>query len=50
MPAKNLLHDLRLARAQQTIIHENAGQLIADGLVQQRRRDAGINPAAEVRE
>ncbi len=47
MAAKNFLHDFRLARAQQAIVDENAGELVADGLVQQRRRDAGIHAAAQ---
>ena len=47
MPPENLLHHFRLARAQQAVVDENAGELVADGLVQQRRRDAGIHAAAQ---
>ena len=47
MAPKNLLHHFRLAPAQQTIVDKNAGELVADGLVQQRRRHAGIHPAAQ---
>ena len=47
MPPENLPHHLRLAPAQQTIVDKNAGQLVADGLVQQRRRHARIHPAAQ---
>ena len=36
---------LRLARPQQAGIDKDAGQLVADRLVQQRRRDRGIDPA-----
>src|SRR5260370_23680260 len=36
---KNTLHHFFLARPQQSVIHKNAGELIADRLVQQRRRD-----------
>jgi hypothetical protein len=36
--AENALHDLFLARAEQSIVHENAGELIADRLVQKRSR------------
>jgi len=48
MPPEYLLHR-RLPRGprSKTVVHENARQLIADGLVQQRRRDARINPAAQ---
>jgi hypothetical protein len=36
--AENALHDFFLARAQQTVVHENARELIADSLVQERGR------------
>src|SRR5581483_2830749 len=44
---KDLPHDRGFPAAQQAIIDENTGQLLADGLVQQRRRHARINTAAE---
>jgi hypothetical protein len=44
---RKLAHDLRLARAQQAVVDENAGELVADGLVQQRRRHARIHAAAQ---
>ena len=47
MPAENLAHDFRLAPAQHAVIDENAGELVADGLVNQRRRDARIHTAAQ---
>ena len=47
MAAKNFLHDLRFAPAQQAVVDENAGELIADGFVQQRRRDTRIHAAAQ---
>src|SRR6266542_6869030 len=34
--AENPLHDFFLARAQQPVIHENTGKLVADCFVQQR--------------
>ena len=36
-----------LALAQQTVIHEHAGELVADGLVHESRRDCGINAAGQ---
>src|SRR5438067_2065908 len=45
--AKNALHDFFLARAQQTIVHENAGKLVPDRPVQKRRGNGGIDPAAQ---
>src|SRR5262245_9945287 len=36
--AENALHDFLLARTQQTVVHENARELIANGLVEQRSR------------
>ncbi len=33
--------------AQQAVVDEDAGELVADGLVQQRRRHAGIHAAAQ---
>ncbi len=47
MPPENLAHDFRLAPAQHAVVDENAGELVADGLVNQRRRDARIHPAAQ---
>ena len=44
---ENVLHDFSLARPQHAVVDENAGELIADGLVQQRRRHAGIHAAAQ---
>ena len=49
MAAEDLLHHLGLARAEQTVVDENAGELIADGLVEQRGGDARIHPAAQAR-
>ena len=47
MAAEDLPHHLRLAPAQQAVVDEDAGELVADGLVQQRRRDARIHAAAQ---
>ena len=37
--AENALHHFFLARAEQAVVDENAGELVADRLVQERRRD-----------
>ena len=37
--AEHALHHFFLARAQQSVVHENAGKLVADRLVQTRRGD-----------
>ena len=47
MAAEQVDDLLSLARPQQAGIDEDAGQLVADRLVQQRRRDRGIDPAGE---
>ena len=47
MTGKNLPHRFRFAPAQQTIIDKDAGELPADGFVQQGGRHAGIHPAAQ---
>ena len=42
------LHDQpRLVQAQQPVVDEDAGQLVADGAVDERRRHARIDPARE---
>ncbi len=38
---------LPLVPAEQAVVHEDADELLADGLVQQRGDDGGIHPAAE---
>ena len=45
--AENALHHFFLVRAQQTVVDENAGELIADRLVQKRRHDRRIDAAAQ---
>ena len=35
MAAENFLHDVRFVGAQQTVVHENTGELIANGFVEQ---------------
>src|SRR5208337_440252 len=45
--AKDLPDDLRLAPAQQTIVDKNAGELVADGFVEQGGGHAGIHAAAQ---
>ena len=50
MTAKKPLHGFRLARAQQSIVDKNAGQLIADGLMHQRRRYGRIHTATEAQD
>ena len=38
---------LGLALAQQTVVHEHAGELLADGLMHQSRRDGGVDAAGQ---
>ena len=45
--AEDLLHDLGLAGAQQAVVDEDAGELVADGLVQKRGGHAGIHATAQ---
>ena len=47
MAREDLLHQLGFAQAQQSVVHEDRGELIADRLVDQRRRHRRIDPAAE---
>ena len=42
-----VLHLLALARAQQAVIDEEAGQLVADGLVHERRGHGGVHAAGQ---
>ena len=42
-----VLHLLELARAQQPVVHEYARQLVADGLVQERRGHRRVDAAAQ---
>ncbi len=46
MAAEDFLDDRRFAPAEQPVIDENAGELIADRLVDERSRHAGIDAAA----
>ena len=43
------LHLLHFVFPHEPVIHEHAGELLSDGLVQQQRRDAGIHAAAEAK-
>ena len=45
--AKDLADLLALVLAQQTVVHEHAGQLLADGLGQHGRADAGVHAAGQ---
>ena len=47
--SKDALHDFFFAGPEQSVIDEDAGQLIANGLVQQGRDDRGINTAAKAK-
>jgi hypothetical protein len=47
IPDENLLNHLGFAGSEQAVVDENAGQLVAHGLVEKRRGDARIDPAAE---
>ena len=42
-----MLDLLGLALTQQTVVHEHAGQLVADGLVHQRGGDGGVDAAGQ---
>src|SRR6185437_284101 len=42
-----LLDLLRLALAQQPVVNEHAGQLVADGALDQGGGDGGVNPAGQ---
>ena len=46
MAAEHVQHLRRLVLAHQAVIDENAGQLVADGFVDQHGRDGGIDAAA----
>src|SRR6185295_790449 len=41
---------IALALAEEAVVHKHAGQLAADGLVQQRRGDRRVNTAGETEE
>ena len=45
--AEQLDHFLRLARAQQAVIDEDAGELVADGFVDQHGSDRRIHAARQ---
>ena len=47
--AEDALHDLRFVFAQQPVVNENTGELVADCLVQKRCRDRGIDAAAQTK-
>ena len=47
MVGKGFHHLLRLVEAQQAVIHKHAGQLVADGPMDQCRRHRGIHPAGQ---
>ena len=47
--AEDALNDLGLVRAQQSVVDEDAGELVANRLVQKRSYDRGIDPAAQGR-
>ena len=50
MIAKGRLHLLPLAFAQQAVVDEDTGELVAQGLVQQHRRHRRIDPAGETQD
>ena len=47
MAAEQLDHLRGLAQPQQSVVDEDAGELLADGLVDQHRRDRGIDAARQ---
>jgi hypothetical protein len=44
---EGLHHLLGLVQAQQAVVDEDAGELVANGAVDQRRRDRGIDTAGQ---
>ena len=44
---ENALHHFCLTRAQQAVVHKDAGELVADRLVQQCGHDGRVHPAAQ---
>ena len=44
---EGLHHLLGFVQAQQAVVHEHAGQLVADGAMDQRRRHRGIHAAGQ---
>ncbi len=47
LPREHVHHHLRFAQAQEAMVHEDAGELVTDGAMDQRRRDTRIDPAAQ---
>ena len=47
---EDFAQDLRLALAHQAVIHVDAGESIADRLMDERRRNGGVNAARECTE
>ncbi|MNS31619.1 hypothetical protein D3C72_636770 [compost metagenome] len=47
MVAEHVHHLLGFVQAQQTIVHEDAGQVFADGTVQQHRGHGGVNATGQ---
>ncbi len=45
--AEDLLHHLGLALAEHAVVHEHAGELVADGAVHERGHDGGVDAAGE---
>src|SRR5436190_12115175 len=50
MTAENLPHHARLAPAEHTVVYENASELAANRFVEQRRRHAGVDSAAQAQD
>ena len=47
LPTERLLHLLGLVKPQQPVVDEHARELVADGLVDERGRDRGVDAAGE---
>ena len=45
--AEDLLHHLGLTLAKHAVVHEHAGELVADGAVHERGHDGGVDAAGE---
>ena len=50
LAGEHVHHHVALVQPQQAVVDEHAGQLVADGAVDQRRRHTGIDPARQAQD
>ena len=50
IPSEDLLDDIGFLGAQHAVVDEDAGELLADGLVNQSRSNAGVNAATKAKD